>query len=338
MAFELNKIHHSDWMNNGLPDKSVHLIIADPPYFEVKGEFDFIWKTFDEYLQQMEAWAKEFRRILADNGTLFIYGDRKVVAYVQVIFDKYFKWENHIIWKKPASFTEGFSDSLRSFPQRCFERILMYSVMAAGQTYEITGLQAVHDDNNNFKSIKDYLDAELNKSGMTTKDVNELWNNGRAGHCFGFTKKDKVQFQFLSELQYKQLQDKTGNFQKTYDDLRQEYESQRQEYESQRQEYESQRRYFNNFLRLHDCWEFTNGNPSAHEHATPKPEEMTRVMILSCSKEKDLVLIPFAGSGTECAMCAKENRNFIGFEIDERYIKASQKRTGLIQMQPNLFH
>ena len=42
------KIYHDDWMNNGLPGKSVQLIIADPPYFETKGEFDFVWNTYIE--------------------------------------------------------------------------------------------------------------------------------------------------------------------------------------------------------------------------------------------------------------------------------------------------
>ncbi len=46
-------------MNNQLPDKSVQLIIADPPYFEVKGDFDFIWKSFDDYLKDVEKWAIE---------------------------------------------------------------------------------------------------------------------------------------------------------------------------------------------------------------------------------------------------------------------------------------
>ena len=53
------KIYHDDWMNNGLPDKSVQLIIADPPYFETKGEFDFVWNTFEEYLKDVEKWANE---------------------------------------------------------------------------------------------------------------------------------------------------------------------------------------------------------------------------------------------------------------------------------------
>jgi DNA modification methylase len=56
---EVNKIYHNDWMNNQLPDKSVQLIIADPPYFEVKGSFDFVWKSFDDYLKDVEKWAIE---------------------------------------------------------------------------------------------------------------------------------------------------------------------------------------------------------------------------------------------------------------------------------------
>jgi len=34
----INKVHLGDWTTNQLEDKSVQLIIADPPYFEVKGE------------------------------------------------------------------------------------------------------------------------------------------------------------------------------------------------------------------------------------------------------------------------------------------------------------
>ena len=43
---DFNRIYCDNWMNNGLPDKFANLIIADPPYFEVKGEFDFIWDSF----------------------------------------------------------------------------------------------------------------------------------------------------------------------------------------------------------------------------------------------------------------------------------------------------
>ena len=93
---EVNKIYHDDWMNNQLPDKSVKLIIADPPYFETKGDFDFVWKSFDDYLIDVEKWAIECKRLLADNGTLFWYGHAKKIAYAQIIFDKHFNLENNI--------------------------------------------------------------------------------------------------------------------------------------------------------------------------------------------------------------------------------------------------
>ena len=47
--------------------------------------------------------------------------------------------------------------------------------------------------------------------------------------------------------------------------------------------------------------------------------------------------MPFAGSGTECAMAVKENRNFIGFEINEKHVNYGNKRTDIIKAQPSLF-
>ena len=314
-----------------LPEKCANLIIADPPYFEIKGEFDFVFKDFAEYLEFMEQQAKAYKRILADNGTLFVYGYAKRIAYVQVIFDKYFNLENSLVWRKPYSFTEMFSDDLRSFPMRCFERILMYSNDFEPNGYSITGLESVHNNPENFKTIKQYLDDELCKSGIVLKDVNSIWGNLRASHCFGFTKKNKSQFQFLSEAQYALLQTKTGNFGR-------EYEALRQEYEAQRQEYEAQRRPFNNYLKLHDCFEFTNGNPSNYDHDTVKPETLTRALLLTCSRPNDLVVVPFSGSGTEHAMAIKEGRRSIGFDIEKKYVDMSNKRAAVHLSAPPLFN
>ncbi len=44
------------------------------------------------------------------------------------------------------------------------------------------------------------------------------------------------------------------------------------------------------------------------------------------SKKGDLVLVPFVGSGTECVAARQMQRNFVGFEINEKYCKASNRR------------
>jgi len=61
----INRVHHLNFLNNTLPDKCATLIIADPPYFEVKGAFDFVWDNMKSYLLDVEKWAKECKRILA---------------------------------------------------------------------------------------------------------------------------------------------------------------------------------------------------------------------------------------------------------------------------------
>jgi len=55
-------------------DNSIDLIIADPPYFQIKGDFDFIWKTQKEYLEWTRQWLYEAKRVLKDNGTLMLWG------------------------------------------------------------------------------------------------------------------------------------------------------------------------------------------------------------------------------------------------------------------------
>ena len=123
---ELNKIHNINFLENTLSDKCANLIIADPPYFEVKGDFDFIWDSFDDYLKDVEKWAIECKRLLTDNGTLFWYGHAKKIAYSQVILDEHFELINNLVWEKTDCQTKKGIDDFRMFAPTT-ERILMYS-------------------------------------------------------------------------------------------------------------------------------------------------------------------------------------------------------------------
>jgi site-specific DNA-methyltransferase (adenine-specific) len=122
-----NEIYNQDFLKNDLPDHCADLIICDPPYFEIKGGFDFQFKSFDDYLENVQIWAKECKRLLSETGTLLWWGHAKKIAYSQIILDKYFNLENSLIWQKKDCQTQkqDFSKS------RCFapvtERLLMYS-------------------------------------------------------------------------------------------------------------------------------------------------------------------------------------------------------------------
>ena len=61
-------------------------------------------------------------------------------------------------------------------------------------------------------------------------------------------------------------------------------------------------------------------------HPTQKPLELMRYMVRTYSNPGDIVLDPFMGSGTTAVACALEQRNFIGFELDENYFNSANKR------------
>jgi site-specific DNA-methyltransferase (adenine-specific) len=300
---EVNKIHHDDWMNNQLPDKSVQLIIADPPYYKVKGDFDFVWKTFDDYLIDVERWAIECKRVLADNGTLYWYGDAKNIAYAQIIFDKHFNLLNSLVWENTNDHKQQirFNTDLRTFAPLT-ERVLVYEVKY-------------------IETIRKYIRDEIIKAKgkIVLKDVNEVLGTatnggGVASACLSLEKAEPMMF---TEDFYLKLQKWCYPYlQKKYNDLR---------------------RPFNNERFYGDVIRKPNYETGNHEHDTPKPEKLTREIILISSRPNDLILVPFAGSGTECAMAIKENRNFIGFEINEKHVNYGNKRTDNIKAQPSLF-
>ena len=61
-------------------------------------------------------------------------------------------------------------------------------------------------------------------------------------------------------------------------------------------------------------------------HPTQKPEKLIAKLILASSLEGDLVLDPFAGSGTTGVVAKKLNRNYIDIEQNPLYCAWAQKR------------
>ena len=67
-------------------------------------------------------------------------------------------------------------------------------------------------------------------------------------------------------------------------------------------------------------------NPRNKVHPTEKPVELMEVLINNSSQEGELVLDPFMGSGSTAIACINTKRNFIGFELDEKYYKTAVDR------------
>lgn len=61
-------------------------------------------------------------------------------------------------------------------------------------------------------------------------------------------------------------------------------------------------------------------------HPTCKPLYIIKMLIENSSNENDIVLDTFMGSGTTAVACQETNRQFIGFEIAEKWVKVANDR------------
>ncbi len=72
------------------------------------------------------------------------------------------------------------------------------------------------------------------------------------------------------------------------------------------------------------------------EHPTQKPEKLIAKLILSGTKEGDVVFDPFLGSGTTAVVAKKLHRHFCGIEMNEKYGCLAQKRLALADVDATI--
>ena len=87
---------------------------------------------------------------------------------------------------------------------------------------------------------------------------------------------------------------------------------------------------------LRDVWTIPT-QPFPGAHFATFPEALVRPCILAGSREGDLVLDPFCGSGTVGVVARKNGRAFVGIELNPKYAAMARKRIGRAYWQRNLF-
>jgi DNA modification methylase len=78
-------------------------------------------------------------------------------------------------------------------------------------------------------------------------------------------------------------------------------------------------------------------NNDGRVHPTQKPLKLFKWCLKHYSKENDLILDPFLGSGTTAVACEDLNRRWIGCEISEKYCELASKRIEQFLSQGKLF-
>ena len=314
---ELNRIYNGDCLEGmkRIPDKSIDLIVTDPPYNIGKAK----WDKIPNYGEWCGKWFIECQRVLKDNGS-FYWWHNDMVQIAQLmewlrnnsrfVFNSFIVWDKGdfraLSWKNPSDVS-----NLRSWFNTC-EYCLFYTFQ------DETGLSTVMLDTNNFPTMRRYFKDLQEYIGINKKKVLEIIGQ-KADHCFRW---NSSQWDMPTPETYQQLIDVFDIDE--WEGFR-EYESLRQEYESLRQEYESLRYTHNLDTNHNNVWRSQERN-NGKQHPTQKPNDLMERIIKTSSNQGDTVLDLFMGSGSTGVACKNLNRNFIGMELDDKYFEIAKRR------------
>ena len=109
-----HKIIFGDCKNmSEIPDKSVHLMVTSPPYYNAPFDYPGLFKSYEEYLDLIRSVARELRRVLADGRVAcFVTQDVRIdgILYpicsdiIRIMVEEGFRYRDKIIWRKPEGY------------------------------------------------------------------------------------------------------------------------------------------------------------------------------------------------------------------------------------------
>lgn len=318
----LNKLTQGDCLEvmRGIPDKSVNLIVIDPPYNIGKDKRWDKWSNVNDYVEFMSEVFAECERVLKPNGSFYwFHNDMAQIRKLMDVIDAEtsFVYKQFIVWNKRfegvsnKGFLDGFVEvgGLRNYQQMA-EYCLFYTFQ------DETGLTRIKHSLDNFTTLRHYFRDLQQALGLTKKAIIEAVGQ-RADHCFRWNSSQwDLPTEETCEAINKLPRNEAFNWRK-YEDLRSEYEDLRSEYESLRYT-------FNNQKTHHSVWNY--GVASKQGHTTPKPVDLIENIIRHRSNDGDVVLDCFLGSGTTAVACINTNRNFIGIEREPEYVEIAKRR------------
>jgi adenine-specific DNA-methyltransferase len=309
-----------------LEDASINLIATDPPYMNVKADaWDRQWKTPEAYLEWIGENCKHWQRILKPNGSLYVFASPDMATRVEAKIGECFNLLNRIRWNKEAGWhNKAAKEDLCSFLSPWEEIIFAEQY---GCMYQDAS-KTLHKDV--YAPLGRYIQLERESAGFTRNDVEVALgfvsgsdpSRGTA-LCYRWEEGSSLPTKETYERLQSFLNSKNGG---GY--LTRPYEYLQREYEELRREYEELRRPF--FLSANvpytDVWDFPTVDPYPGKHPCEKPLGMMEHIVRVSSRPGDLVLDPFAGSGTTLAAAKMNGRRAVGSELERDYCRKATGR------------
>lgn len=301
------------------------LVFTDPPY-GMKKETEGVLNdnlNYEDLLEFNKRWIPISFANLKENGSWYCWGIDEPLMDIYSNILKPMQKENKITFRNLLTWDKGVGQGQMSEGFRC------YAPADEKCLFVMCGVQGFNTNADNYfedwEPIRLYLRGERNKCGWDVPTMKSIAGHSDKSrdHWTG-----KSQWNLPTEDVYRKFQSwatehKIDAFKREYDDIK--------------REYYTSRAYFNNTHdNMNNVWHFARTSVAERAdtggHATPKPLVLCARAIKSSSRENDIVLDLFGGSGSTLIACEQNGRKSRLMELDPKYVDVIvnrwQKLTG----------
>jgi adenine-specific DNA-methyltransferase len=310
-----------------LPESSVDLIVADPPYHRVKGEaWDRQWKTDADYLAWVGRLCEGWRRVLKPNGSLYVFASPRMAARVECKVGEYFEVLNRVTWRKDCGWAgRQCKEEMRAFWPASEALVFAEHFGADSHAKGESGYGSECDRLRGFvfEPLRAYLDGERKRAGIDRADCNAACGFSRsAGGMASRHYFSRSQWALPTREHYAALRRLfNGKAGAPGEHLRREYEDLRREYEDLRRPFA-----VSADVPYTDVWDFPTVQHYPGKHPCEKPAALLRHVVTASSRPGAVVLDPFMGGGSLGAVCRDAGRRYIGIEMDPHWYAVATRR------------
>lgn len=301
----MNKIICGDALDvlRTLPAKCCRCCVTSPPYFNLRdygvhGQLG-LEPTMQEYIIRLVEVFTEVKRVLTDDGTL---------------------------WVNIADGYAGSGKAKSSLPAKNLMLIHQRFVIAMQDAGWIVRDEVVWAKPNPMpESVRDRMTASTEKIFMFTKRPKYFFDSTAAIEpAVGFNNEPVAGS--LGNLGNAQSRRRNKGNRKTYRGGK--YTNQNTFDNSARLEANSHGNSVNEngTRRMRNVWNIATatGGSKVIIHYAKFPDELAKRCILLSTVEKECVLDPFVGSGTTCRVANRYGRQYIGIDLNPAYCKAAE--------------
>jgi len=313
----LNKIHLIDnlELSKKIPDNSIALIYADVLYgTNSKDIKDYDDTTFNNPQEALEFYRPrfiEYKRILKNNGSIYIHCDWHLSHYLKVLMDEVFGidcFKNDII----RQCTNAKNNSKNW--GRIYDNILYYTMDEKDYTW------------NYVQEVKS--EAELQKQYNKVDDEGRIYttvplhgkggSNGVTGFDWEHPERGTISLpngrHWATTPDKLLLLDQEGGVSWSKNNVPRKIQY--------ADDYDSKH--------IQNIWDMksigTRQKNKDMVYDTQKPYELLKRIILQSSNEGDIIFDPFVGSGCTCEVARDHNRKFLGCDITEKSVNICEKK------------